>query len=263
MTHFARKGGAARRGKSAAGKDKAAHQHMFAVEALEPRLLLSADLNVAAGAAIVSGLQALNSAFHNLANSTALSGNAPFISRNLADLAGLASTLGPGVVDEIGLVAKAASAYFAGTSASSPPTLNGLASALDAIAVAGATGVTATATPTLGANGGAVNEITLALTVAEARRRRARRSAPPARAPAETLTGSYQLTQATAETLNLVFGADMTSPTAPVFDLMSATAAANTTFSAANLRQDPYLTATATPAEASSGARLTPSAARN
>ena len=36
----------------------------------------------------------------------------------------------------------------------------------------------------------------------------------------------------------------MTSPTAPVFDLMSATAAANTRVSAANLRQDPYLTAT-------------------
>ena len=129
-------------------------------------------------------MQALDSAFHNLANSTALSGNAPFISRNLADLAGVASTLGPGVVEEVALVAKAASAYFAETNAANPPTLNGLAGALDAIAVPGSTGLTATATPTLGANGGAVDQISLALTVTEAPAATSQSMTLLARAPA-------------------------------------------------------------------------------
>ena len=237
-------GGAGGFGQSAEGRKRRpepelSNRHMFSVEALEPRLLLSADLNVAAGSALVSGLQALDSAVHNLANSTALSGNAPFISRNLADLAGVASSLGPGVVDPFLLVEQAASTYFSGNKA---PTLAGLATALDQISVPGSTGLGVTATPTLGANGANVDEINLSLTVTETPAAATASVTAAGSGNGQTLSGSYQLTQTTTEVANLVFGVDMTSATAPAFDLMAATLQSQTAFANANLRQDPFLT---------------------
>jgi hypothetical protein len=96
--------------------------HLFVIEPLEPRLLLSADLSPLAGTAIVDGLHQLANAANTLDASAALNVSAPVINRTLGQLAALG--------DPVGQIQAAASNYFAGTNAA---TIDGLASALKAI----------------------------------------------------------------------------------------------------------------------------------
>ena len=97
------------------------HHHVFVFEPLEPRLLLSADLSLDAGHAIISGLQHLDALIQNLNLTPDGGATVPIVNRSLADLAALG--------DPIAKLQSATSAYLANTGA----TIGGLAAALNQI----------------------------------------------------------------------------------------------------------------------------------
>ena len=188
-------------------------KHLFAFEALEPRLLLSGELNPAAGLAIIDGLQALDSVANGLGSSTALASNVAYINRTLGDLAALG--------DPIASVQSAASAYLTNNASA---TIGGLATALGQIPSAKDT-VTSSVS-------GNLETVTLNLTVSDDA------AATPidlsASAGGHTLTTTQSLTQTTTRALNLVFGVDVTNATAPAFELQSATITSNNTLAGSN-----------------------------
>ncbi|MBC9882178.1 LEPR-XLL domain-containing protein, partial [Bradyrhizobium sp. INPA01-394B] len=96
--------------------------HLFIIEPIEPRLLLSADISPLAGIAIVDGLHKLADAANTLDASAALNVSAPVVNRTLGQLAALG--------DPVGQIQLAASNYFSGNNSA---TIDGLASALKAI----------------------------------------------------------------------------------------------------------------------------------
>ena len=192
--------------------DSGANRHIFAIEALEPRLLLSADLNVAAGTAIISGLQALDSAVHHLNATTALSAETPFVNRTLADLAALG--------DPVATIESAAQAYLTGNSSAS---IGGLAAALGQISTAN---VAASAT-----TNGSVESITVTLA--------AHSSAPlvfdlSASGDGHTLAGpnAQTLNETQSQSLNLTFGVDVATG---AFQLSSAAIGSNIELKSSNL----------------------------
>ena len=216
-------GGAGTRQKKHAvlhGSDLARHKganskHLFAFEQLEPRLLLSADLNAAAGLAIVNGLHALDTATNSLASGTALSSNTPFINRTLGDLAQLG--------DPIAALQTAATTYF--NNNASTATIQGLAAALSQV-----TSATVTATGSVSGN---VDSIVL--TSAASNNVAATNVALSANAGGHSFSSTQSLPQTTTQNLSLTFDVDLTSQTSPVFQVQSATVSSNNEFKSTNL----------------------------
>jgi hypothetical protein len=98
------------------------HQHTFTFEQLEPRLLLSADLSPAAGLAVISGLQHLDLAVHNLSLTHDGAATAPIVNRTLAELAALG--------DPVAQLSSATAAYL---NQATGPTIWGVVSALNQV----------------------------------------------------------------------------------------------------------------------------------
>ncbi|HTP91121.1 MAG TPA: calcium-binding protein, partial [Xanthobacteraceae bacterium] len=200
---------------------------MFAFEALEPRLLLSGDLNAAAASVIHSGLAAFDSAVGQLASTTALTPSAPFINRSIGQVAALNSFAGMGTsgaaADPIVAIENAASAYF--TANPTSPTISGLAAALNALSsTSGSTTVTATTTVPTNSN---PNLETIQLTLTATSSVAATNTGLSVTASGHSLSTTQSLTQSTTQSLNLVFGVDMTTPSAPVFEVTSAIIGSN------------------------------------
>lgn len=118
-----RKTGASKQATRRSRPNKASDEdHLFIIEPIEPRLLLSADISPLAGIAIVDGLHRLADAANTLDASAALNVSAPVVNRTLGQLAALG--------DPVGQIQLAASNYFSGNNTA---TIDGLASALKAI----------------------------------------------------------------------------------------------------------------------------------
>ena len=193
-----------RRGRRTA---KAPPQNPFVFEALEPRLLLSADLNAAAGQVFLDGLGALDHSLQSLASSTALSTPVAFVNRSVGDIAGLTQFAGLG--DPIAAIRGAAADYFAAHPTGS--NLTGLQGALAGLQGAGHPGVTVAASLPGGAN---PNLQSLDLTIAST----------------STDVKSPGATDAATQTLHLVFGVDATNA---AFELSTATIGSQNAFTGA------------------------------
>ena len=205
---------------------------LFVFEALEPRLLLSADLNYAAGQAFLGGLTALDGTLTQLASSTALTTpSAPFLSRNLSQVAGLDEFAGMGTGgaagDPIAAIKSAASTYFSAntdsSSTTSTATVAGLVSALSALSSSsGALSVSVAADdkPTSG------DDDLIGLTIV-AKNTQTSVSTPISVTTSQdtdgnSLSTTQNLNEKTTQTLNLVFGVDVATATAPVFEVEGA-----------------------------------------
>ncbi|MCW2284563.1 parallel beta-helix repeat protein [Rhodoblastus acidophilus] len=112
--------GAARRGARAEAQ---AHARRFAVDALEPRLLLSADLNVAAGHALIAGLGDLQAALDLPGQAAGGDPALPFIHRAIEEFGKLG--------DPLATVIAQANQYLNGAGANA--SFAGLAASLNAI----------------------------------------------------------------------------------------------------------------------------------
>ena len=206
----------ARASASKSGHGSANKSHLFAIEELEPRLLLSGDLSPAAALVITQGLQALDTAANNLAETTALSSaNLPFINRNLGQLAALG--------DPIAAVETAAANYINNNvntnNNTSAATLDGLANALTNIPSATVMASANDAADTITVN------YTSSTTAADSM------IALSASGDGHTLSTSQSLTEATTKALNLTFGVDLANAAAPKFEILTAAVSSNTEFS--------------------------------
>jgi Ca2+-binding RTX toxin-like protein len=213
----------------------------FVFEALEPRLLLSADLNYAAGQAFLGGLSALDSTVNQLASSTALTTpSAPFLNRSLSDVAGLASFAGLGssnaAGDPIAAIKTVATTYFAANTSSTSPTktgtVAGLASALDALSkTSGPLSVSVQATEVTTGSDDLLN-----LKIVSTDTQTNIPTAISESAGGNTLSTTQKLNEKTTQTLNLLFGVDVATASSPVFEVQSfgVTGAATFTGTGAN-----------------------------
>ena len=186
-----------------AGQSERLAAPRFLFEALEPRLLLSADFNAAAGHILLDGLSALDHSLANLSSTTALTTPVPFINRNVGDIAGLTQFAGLGngaAADPIAAIRSAAASYLQAHPTSG--NLTGLQGALEGLQDAAHPGVTVQAAPVAGASGLPSLGVTITSVSTDAN------------------TPGYA--DSATQTLHLVFGIDQTNSAAPSLMVTSA-----------------------------------------
>ena len=194
-------GGKRRRGRAPA-------KPAFLFEALEPRLLLSADLNAAAGHVLLDGLSALDKSLAALSSTTALTTPVPFINRSVGDVAGLTKFAGLGG-DPLAALRNVAADYL--TAHPTDATMAGLQGAFNGLqgpahpGVTVATSLSGGASPTL--------DVTLAA--------------------ASTDGNSPGYSDAATQTLHLAVSVDQANPAAPALVISAASVGAHNTLTPA------------------------------